>query len=113
VELLASIKNIVAQIDKKSYDTVSFDVPKKLEELTNTEAFATRDEKAAALSWPTYPIVKLDRYFGDTDAKGETSPGIEIPVPQGTPVFAMDESLVYDIVSNQIGVSRIIMIDKA
>ncbi len=113
VELLASIKNIVAQIDKKSYDTVSFDVPKKLEELTNTEAFATRDEKAAALSWPTYPIVKLDRYFGDTDDKGETSPGIEIPVPQGTPVFAMDESLVYDIVSNQIGVSRIIMIDKA
>ncbi len=116
-ELLASIKSIAEQIAQASYDNTSFDVAKKLEELANTEAFATRDEKAAPLSRPAYPIVSINKYFNDPNNEKDfktSYPGIEIAVPQWTPLYAMNEWLVYEIKNKDgIGISWIAIIDKS
>lgn len=101
-----NIITTLAQIKKWSYDSVSFDVKAKLQELQDTKAYAVRDPKAAPLSRPLYPVVGIDRFYGDADyEKTFNVPyyGIEVPAPQRTPLYAVDEGLVYKI-ANKDGV---------
>jgi hypothetical protein len=56
------IAKTIEQINSQTYDR-NFDVPSKLIDLANIKPFATRDENAAPLSWPIYPIVLISRYF--------------------------------------------------
>lgn len=99
-----SIITTLAQLKKWSYDGVSFDVTAKLEELKNTKAYALRDEKAAPLSWPLYPVVGIDRFFWDEEYEksfGISYYGIEVPAPQRTPLYSVDEGLVYKIANKE------------
>lgn len=91
---------------KSNQHTQHRDVQAKLTELTNTKPFAKRDENAAPLSWPLYPVVLISRYFGDQAFEQKYRlpfEGIEIPAAQHTPLYAVDEGLVYKI-ANKDGI---------
>jgi chromosome segregation ATPase len=93
-EVYGDINTTIADINDKKYTNVPFDIAKKLEELNKTEAFAVRDENAAPLSWPLYPVVQISRYFNDSDYQDKYKipfNGIEIPAEQNTPLYAVDE----------------------
>ena len=99
-EVYGDINTTIANINDKNYTNAPFDVKQKLEELNKTEAFAVRDENAAQFSWPLYPVIQISRYFGDADYKDKYKipfNGIEIPAEQNTPLYAVDEGLIYKI----------------
>ncbi len=105
-EVYGDINTTIAKINSKDYADVSFDVTKKLQELQTTEAYAKRDENAAPLSWPLYPVVYISRYFEDPEYQEKYKipfNGIEIPAEQNSPLYAVDEGLVYKI-ANKDGV---------
>jgi len=105
-EVYGDITTTIATINDKNYTNAPFDMKTKLEELNKTEAFAVRDENAAPLSWPLYPVIQISRYFGDEDYKEKYKipfNGIEIPAEQNSPLYAVDEGLVYKI-ANKDGI---------
>jgi murein DD-endopeptidase MepM/ murein hydrolase activator NlpD len=105
-EVYGDINTTIAQINDKNYNNLPFDVTTKLEELNKTEAFAQRDKNAAPLSRPLYPIVQISRYFGDSDFADKYKipfNGIEIPAEQNSPLYAVDEGLIYKI-ANKDGI---------
>jgi murein DD-endopeptidase MepM/ murein hydrolase activator NlpD len=105
-EVYGDINTTIAAINDKNYTNTPFDMKKKLEELNKTEAFAVRDENAAPLSWPLYPVIQISRYFWDADYKDKYKipfNGIEIPAEQNSPLYAVDEGLVYKI-ANKDGI---------
>jgi len=105
-EVYGDITTTIATINDKNYTNTPFDMKTKLEELNKTEAFAVRDENAAPLSWPLYPVIQISRYFGDEDYKEKYKipfNGIEIPAEQNSPLYAVDEGLVYKI-ANKDGI---------
>lgn len=103
-EVYGDINTTVADINDKKYTNVSFDIKAKLEELNNTEAYATRDTNAAPLSWPIYPVVQISKFFDDEEFKTQYKMpfnGIEIPAEQSSPLYAVDEGLVYKIANKE------------
>ena len=62
-DVYSDINATVKQFNDLDFSQASFDVEAKIAELTKTEAFAKRDENAAPLSWPIYPVVSISRYF--------------------------------------------------
>lgn len=105
-EVYWDITTTIASINDKNYTNAPFDMKTKLEELNKTEAFAVRDENAAPLSWPLYPVIQISRYFWDADYKEKYKipfNGIEIPAEQNSPLYAVDEGLVYKI-ANKDGI---------
>ena len=99
-----NITNTISQIQSKSYDSVTFDVEAKLQELANTTPYAVRDAEAAPLSWPLYPVVSIRKFFGDKDYEkdyGVVYNGIEIPAVQRTPLYAVDEGIVYKVANKE------------
>lgn len=99
-EVYADINSTIAKINDKDYTDANFDMTAKLQELKTTEAYATRDQNAAPLSWPLYPVVYISRYFEDQDYLEKYKipfNGIEIPAEQNSPLYAVDEGLVYKI----------------
>lgn len=105
-EVYGDINNTIANINNGEYTDSSFDIKAKLEELENTKAYADRDENAAPLSWPLYPVITISRYFGDSAYKEKYKipfQGIEIPAEQNSPLYAVDEGLVYKI-ANKDGI---------
>lgn len=115
-EVYWDINTTIADINEEKYTNVPFDIKKKLEELKTTEAFAKRDENAAPLSWPLYPIIQISRYFWDNDYKEKYKipfNGIEIPAEQNSPLYAVDEGLVYKIANKDwIWLNRVLLIHK-
>lgn len=105
-DMYKNIATTLEQINKKEYDTTSFDIQAKLQELADTKAYAVRDTNAAPLSRPLYPVVSISKFFGDKDFEQEYGipyNGVEIPAPQRTPLYAVDEWLVYKI-ANKDGI---------
>lgn len=103
-DLHKNIDITLSNIEKNDHENLSFDFDQKMKELQDTKAFALRDEKAAPLSWPLYPVEKIDRFFGDRDYEekyGIPYYGIQIPAAQQTPLFASDEALVYKIANKE------------
>lgn len=99
-DVYTDINTTVKAVNDLDFSKASFDVEAKIAELEKTQAFAKRDENAAPLSWPIYPVVTISRYFGDREYEKQYKvpfQGIEIPAEQNTPLYAVDEGLVYKI----------------
>lgn len=115
-DLYQDVITTVDQVQSKSYDTVSFDVETKLKELAVTEAYAQRDSNAAPLSRPLYPVTNLSKLFGDKEFEQEYEIpyyGIEIPATQRTPLYAVNEGLIYKIANREgMGLSWVLVIQK-
>lgn len=99
-DVAQDISQTVEKLNTQDYSDASFDIQEKLKELEQTQAYAQRDENAAPLSWPVYPVKTISKYFGDRDYENKYKvpfQGIEIPAEQNTPLYAVDEGLVYKI----------------
>ena len=116
-DVYGDIEATIAQINNLDFTQASFDVEAKIAELAKTEAFAKRDENAAPLSWPLYPVVTISRYFWDTAYEQQYKvpfKGIEIPAEQNTPLYAVDEWLVYKIANkDSIWLNWMLLIHKS
>lgn len=62
-DVYQDIKNTVKEVTNLDFSKATFDVEAKIAELQKTEAYAKRDENAAPLSWPVYPVARISRYF--------------------------------------------------
>lgn len=115
-DLLDDISDTVAQVVNAKFDSASFDVVSKLEQLETTKAYASRDEKAAHFSRPLYPINSISKYFWDKEYEENYNTSfnaIEIPAQQNTPLYAVDEGLVYKIANKkELGMNRVLLIHK-
>ncbi len=115
-EVYGDITTTIADINDEKYTNAPFDIQKKLKELNTTEAFAVRDENAAPLSWPLYPVIQISRYFWDANYKDKYKipfNGIEIPAEQNSPLYAVDEGLVYKIANKDgIWLNWVLLIHK-
>lgn len=115
-QVYKAIKETIEEIANQTFNGKWFNVEKKLGELQKLQAFAKRDEDAAPLSWPLYPVNKISKYFWDEEYKKTYAiefEGIEIPAKQGTPLYAVDEWLVYTIANeDKIWLNRMLVIHK-
>lgn len=99
-DVYKDIASTIQSVSNLEFEHASFDVESKIIELEKTEPYANRDENAAPLSWPIYPVKTISRYFGDSEYEQHYKvpfQGIEIPADQDTPLYAVDEGLVYKI----------------
>lgn len=108
------ILGIVEEIKTEKY-IVDFDIKAKLNELNKLEQYATY-ERSSPFSRPLYPVSYINSYFKDANYKnqyGVQQYGIEIPAPQMTPLYAVNDGIVYKInYSDDMSVSWIILLHK-
>ena len=116
-DVYQDIKNTVKEVTNLDFSKATFDVEAKIAELQKTEAYAKRDENAAPLSWPVYPVARISRYFWDQEYEKQYKvpfEGIEIPAEQNSPLYASDEGLVYRIANkDSIWLNWILVIQKS
>ena len=62
-DVYEDIKNTVKEVNTLNFEKAGFKVEEKIAILQKTEAFAKRDENAAPLSWPIYPVVTISKYY--------------------------------------------------
>lgn len=103
-DVYTAIQSIIANIVKKDYSDVTFDVKDKMEQAEkyykDTNAWASNFQ---VLAWPVYPIQEIQKYYRDADfEKTNWIPfqWIQIVAEQWSPVFAAADWFVYYVSNN-------------
>lgn len=106
-DVYTAIQSIIANIVKKDYSDVTFDVKEKMEQAEkyykDTNAWSSNFQ---VLAWPIYPIQSIQKYFRDADfekTNGIPFQWIQIVAEQWSPVYSAADWVVY-YVSNNPGI---------
>lgn len=106
------IKTISQQISNGIYDA-PFDMKQALAQLND---MPEKNPSPTFLSRPVLPVNTITTFFGEPWFKqryGHDSVGIEVPVPQWTPIYAPANGIVYRVFDRDgIALNRIVLVHK-